>query len=150
MVNALNITNEMFEYLMSLKKTFDGEKIKLPLRGEKARFNVTSLNKKEKFILDTDRSGYIEIKTKLQNRYSNNQILVRLEINSRPHTNPDGTTTSRNHIHIYKEGYSISWAYDLDKINNELCSSLENFNEVFIYFCKYCNIEMKKDFQLVI
>ena len=63
-----------------------------------------------------DRRGRIELsKFKLQNRYALTKLpLVRIDIDSPPHMNPDGTKTSRNHIHIYKDGYDEKFAYTLD------------------------------------
>lgn len=146
----MEITNDTFNKLMQMKKKFNKTPVDLPSRSQKVQLNVISDDEKENFIVDIDRSGSIEIKSKLQNRYSNNQILIRVEINSPPHTNPDGTTTSRDHIHVYREGYGLSWAYDLNLIQWKLFDNLTNFNKVFIDFCYYCNIDIEHDFQMVI
>ena len=135
---------------MEIKKRFNNETINLPAHNQKANLDVSSLDNRESFIVDIDRNGKIELKSKIQERYNNNQILIRVEINGPPHTNPDGTTTSRSHIHIYKEGYDLSWAYDLKSFSDDLFNELNNFNKVFTDFCSYCNIELNNKFQMVI
>jgi len=64
---------------------------------------VLSNTTKHVFVIDSDRRSTISIsKMKLQERYMNvPEKMVRLEIDCRPHTNPDGTKLSRNYIHIY-------------------------------------------------
>lgn len=90
---------------------------------------------------------FIELKAKLQSRYVRNRLpLVRIDINSPPHINPDGRKLSRNHIHIFREcdndTGNLPWAYELNdvfKTNFDLKSL--NFMSAFNLICKYCNIE---------
>ena len=99
--------------------------------------------------MDVDRRGRIEFsKFKMQNRFAGNKLpLVRIDIDSAPHMNPDGSKTSRNNIHIFKEMENdtgnLPWAYsleDFEPINfNRDCI---NFMEIFSGFCEYCNIIM--------
>lgn len=73
--------------------------------------------------------------------------LVRIDIDSPPHMNPDGTKISRNHIHIFKETDNdtgnLPWAYDLETFK-QIKFDKNNivFVEVFSEFCKYCNINL--------
>ena len=94
-------------------------------------------------MLDADRSSTITLnRIKLQERYLNEpELLVRLEIDSKPHINPDGHVLTRNHIHIYREGYGLSWAYDIASLSEELFQDISSFSNVFHDFCKYCNID---------
>lgn len=137
-----------FIKLLSLNKLFEDTNILLPKNGEKKIYQLKSASSKDKFFMDVNRSGKIELsKFTLQNRYAATKIpLVRIDIDSPPHINPDGTKLSRNHIHIFKETDfdtgNLPWAYELSSIP-ELglnCNSL-NFMEVFYAFCSYCNIE---------
>ena len=97
-----------------------------------------------------DRRGRIELsKFKLQNRYALTKLpLVRIDIDSPPHMNPDGTKTSRNHIHIYKEvdndTGNLPWAYDLENFA-QIKFNEDNiiFMDIFTGFCEYCNINIK-------
>lgn len=139
------ITDQEFKNLWKMPKYFVNNNIILPLPRENKIYNIISSNKKEKFVLDTSRSGvYSLYKAKLQNRYASNIPLIRLEIDSPPHMNQDGTKSSRNHIHIFKEGYGLTIAYDLECYKNINLNSneLKNFNKVFNEFCKFCNINI--------
>lgn len=99
------MTDVEFQNLMKLKKVFVKEAIELPNNGENETYDLESIATRDKFYLDVDRRGRIELsRFKLQNRYAVTKLpLVRIDIDSPPHLNPDGTKTSRNHIHIYKE-----------------------------------------------
>lgn len=137
----MSLTNNEFTLLLNAHKKFKDEKIQLPSSGESKRFDILCTDRREKLFLDVNRSGRIEInKSTLQHRYV--EPLIRIDLDSPPHTNPDGTKTSRNHIHVYKEGYGDSWAYDLDKFKGFKFNTVMNFSNIFIDICGYCNIEM--------
>lgn len=67
--------------------------------------------------------------------------LVRIDINpsNNTHTNPDGTTISGSHIHIYSNHYSKKdiIAIPLDKSN---FPSIDNLYDAFVNFLDYNNI----------
>ena len=143
------MTNLEFKNLLQMKKVFVKDNVSLPSRGEAGIFDLKSKTTNDKFYLDVDRRGRIEFsKFKIQNRFAGNKLpLVRIDIDSAPHMNPDGSKTSRNHIHIFKEMENdtgnLPWAYsleDFEPINfNRDCI---NFMEIFSGFCEYCNIIM--------
>lgn len=142
------MSNEEFEILLLLNKQFVKSKVNLPIKGESNTFDIISKKTNDKFYLDIDRSGRIELfKLKIQTRYVLTKLpLVRVDVNSPPHLNPDGTKTSRNHIHVYRETINdtgnLPWAYDLETFG--IFSSNINFfdfMQVFYRFCEYCNIE---------
>ena len=142
------MTNKEFEILMNLNKSFVKNSITLPANAENETFEIKSLSTKDKFFLDVDRRGRLELsKFKLQNRYAKTkQPLVRIDIDSPPHINPDGTKKSRNHIHVFRETDNdtgnLPWAYDLEEFT-EINLNMDdlNFTQVFFDFCAYCNIK---------
>lgn len=140
------MTDEIFKHLLELEKQFEDRCVELPQRGKKKVFSVISCCQNEKFFIDTDRKGKIELsKSKLQNRHvASKEPLIRIEIDCPPHTNPDGESTSRNHIHVFKEGYDLSWAFDLDDFHDVLFKNIHEFNQVFVDFCALCNIQLEK------
>lgn len=145
----MTLTDDQFNILMKMEKIFQ-KQFDLPGPNESIKLDVISKDKTEKFHLDLDRRGKLELhKCKLQNRYQKEPI-IRLEIDAPPHRNPDGTITSRNHIHIYREGYGLSWAYDISTLDKNLFKNLLNFIDIFTNFCKYCNIKLIKNIQGVI
>ena len=141
------MTDIEFQSLIQLKKIFAKKGVILPFTGNCNTYDLKSTTTSDKFYLDIDRRGSIELKVKLQSRYVRNRLpLVRIDINSPPHINPDGRKLSRNHIHIFREcdndTGNLPWAYELNdvfKTNFDLKSL--NFMSAFNLICKYCNIE---------
>ena len=144
------MTDLEFKRLMQLQKIFVKSSIILPNNGENSIYDLKSKETQDKFYLDVDRRGRIELsRFKLQTRYAVTKLpLVRIDIDSPPHLNPDGTKNSRNHIHIYRE-------VDNDTCNLPCAYSLEEFEQIkfnrnnivfmdiFSSFCEYCNISME-------
>ena len=127
---------------MGLNKHFLTNYIVLPQISEESAIPVGAIGSKETFALDLSRKSTIILTRK---RYQNrlipvNELLVRLEIDSKPHMNPDGTLISKDHIHIFKEGCGLSWAYELDQFNDMLFKRPDDFTSIFYDFCSYCNI----------
>jgi len=127
---------------MSLDKTFlHAKSLKLPHEQSFKKYDIKSVNTKDTFLMRYDRRGRYELKHKSLLTQGNDFKLVRLEVNAPPHQNPDGYITSRNHIHVYKEGYELSWAYELNEIfslNFDKATTLE----LFTLFCEYCRIDL--------
>lgn len=143
------MTNSEFHNLIKLKKIFTKDTIELPNNGENDTYDLKSTETRDKFYLDIDRRGRIELsKFKLQNRYATTKLpLIRIDIDSPPHMNPDGTKTTRNHIHIYRETDNdtgnLPWAYSLESFELiQFNKDNINFMEVFSSFCEYCNINI--------
>ena len=85
------MTNLEFENLLQMKKVFVKDNVSLPSRGEAGIFDLKSKTTNDKFYLDVDRRGRIEFsKFKIQNRFAGNKLpLVRIDIDSAPHMNPE-------------------------------------------------------------
>lgn len=96
--------------------------------------SIVSLDGRDKFLIDINRKGTIKIsKCTYQNRYRND-ILLRLEIDGPPHTNPDGNIIKGTHLHICKEGYGDSWAYPLP----DIFTNTKDLTTTLIQFLEYC------------
>ncbi len=144
------MTDLEFKRLMQLQKIFVKSSIILPNNGENSIYDLKSKETQDKFYLDVDRRGRIELsRFKLQTRYAVTKLpLVRIDIDSPPHLNPDGTKTSRNHIHIYREvdndTGNLPWAYSLEEFE-QIKFNRNNivFMDILSSFCEYCNISME-------
>lgn len=138
------MTNEEFKELLKLKKHFSANKIMLPNPGQKndTPFKIESDTTRDVFYLDTDRKSSITLtKKKLQQRHVNtNTMMIRLEIDCRPHMYSDGSRSSRNHIHIFDEENG-NITYDLSGEYGTLFPDTENFMNIFYAFCHMCNID---------
>lgn len=137
------ITNEEFKELMKMNKHFIQNNLTLPAAGEKSQpFLVASDTTKDQFALDIDRKSSITLtKIKLQERYTTSAIMmIRVEIDCRPHMFPDGSKSSRNHIHIFDEKCGNS-VYDLTNFKN-IFTDTTDFTTTFYDFCNLCNISI--------
>lgn len=135
-------TNEEFNKLMRLKKHFLINAFSLPEVNNDLVLPVGAIESKEIFSIDLSRKSTIILtRKKFQERLlPTNDLMVRLEIDSKPHMNPDGTLISKNHIHIFREKYNLSWAYELDQFDDILFKNTDDFDTVFYDFCRFCNI----------
>ncbi len=137
------MTNDEFSALLKLKKHFAETNINLPTTGNKLEnpIAVFSNTTKDVFALDIDRKGISFTKKKLQERHSNsNTVMIRLEIDCRPHMYADGHFSSRNHIHIFDEqnGYKT---FNLEGEYANIFTDTNDFIRTFYDFCSMCNIE---------
>lgn len=143
------MTDTEFKQLLELNKIFVKNPIKLPQQGYYKEYDVNSKTTNDKFIIDVDRRGMIELsKYKIQTRYEKTKLpLIRIELNGPPHMNPDGRKLSRNHIHIYRETENdtgnLPWAYDLSDFRDYDFGNDFDFSIIFFKFCDFCHIDSK-------
>jgi hypothetical protein len=132
------LTQAAADHLIEMLKKIDKPKLFLfPLAGDRRTIDVVSLNGRENFIMDIQRSRIKISKCTYQNRYRKDIILLRLDLGGSPHTNPDGVTIACPHLHIYKEGFEDRWAYALPdefSVDEDLITKL-------IEFLEYCKIQ---------
>lgn len=112
-----------------------------PSGGEHLEIPISSIDFTEDFIISVV-PGKIDImSTRNQLRCkSGNIILARLDTGSRPHKNPDGTIIGCPHIHIFKEGYGVRYAYPVDE---KQFPHLDDPFQLLQDFLTFCNITKK-------
>lgn len=135
---SYDLPQEEADRLLSLEKyalraaVYDfpgpGSKIDLPLTSEEVGTD---------FILDINRGSISLIKCTYQTRFAVNVPLIRLDLNGPGHRNPDDTEVGESHLHLYREGFGLSWAYDIDP---KVFTNPEDLEASFSDFMKYCNI----------
>ena len=136
---SAELTQNEIEYLLNLEKNYVGtQKFKYPILGGKLNIQLSSSDKNEEFILDITRSHISLSKNTFQNRAQGSIILLRLDLDSAPHRNPDGEMVTGNHLHIYKEGYGDKFAYSLPE-DFDKCSDVKDFLEQFMDYCHINN-----------
>ena len=81
-----------------------------PSPGDRLSVPLTSVDKRENFMLDVTRGQIKLTKASYQNRARQAIILMRLDVNGPPHRNPDGAEIPCPHLHIYREGFGDKWA----------------------------------------
>jgi len=124
--------------LIAMKKSFvTPVTVSLP-PGTDQNHELIGEDNREKFLLDLWRGTIRLSKLRFQNRGRKVIVLVRLDINSSPHTNPDGTGIAGTHLHRYREGYEDKWAEPINLID---FPNVNDMQQGFEDFCRYCNIE---------
>lgn len=147
---------EALNYIKTEKEIIE-KRISFPKQNEFLIMNAVTKDKpNEKFIVDINRKRAIISRCTLQQRVYTSIPLIRLDIDTKPHKNPDGKIIGGNHIHIYKEGYDLGWAYPLNhEILNQvnpnfditLFDDLISHTNTFLNFCMFCNITKIPMFQ---
>lgn len=138
------LTQTEADTLIAMRKTFiNPVTISLPPGADESH-ELIGEDPRERFLLDLWRGTFQVSKLKYQTRARKVIVLVRLDINGAPHTNPDGTKLGGTHIHIYREGYEDKWAYPIEP---EGFRDTSDIQQTFRDFCRYCNIEDPPPFQ---
>lgn len=141
-----------------IEKEILSNRINFPKQNEFLMLNAVSKgNPKEKFIIDINRKRATLSRCSFQQRAYITIPLIRLDIDNKPHKNPDEKVIEGNHIHIYKEGFNLAWAYSLNdpfikqinpNFDTMLFKKLASHGSTFINFCKFCNITKIPAFQI--
>jgi hypothetical protein len=107
----INLTQEEADNLMAMEKRAADEKDwRFPPPGERVAIPLTSLDRRESFVLDAARAQIKLAKATYQNRERAVIVLMRLDLDGSPHRNADGEEIPCPHLHIYREGYGDKWA----------------------------------------
>lgn len=133
------LTQFEFEMIMDMLKRLKSKKtFAFPAPGDELKLNVESITTNDKFIIDINRKGQIKLKRcTYQTRYQKSIVLLRIDLDGPPHTNPDLEKIDCPHIHIYKEGYETRWAYPLKDV---IIADPKDLVEVLIKFLEYNKI----------
>ena len=135
---TIDLTQAEADALIAMQKTrLDNQPWTYPQLGGSLCIPLSSVDKRESFVLDVSR-GHIDLmKGKYQNRARQAVVLLRLDFGGSKHYNPDGQELPCPHLHVYKEGYGDKWAVPvpLDRF-----ASLDNLWETLQDFMRFCNI----------
>ena len=138
------LTQTEGDALIAMRKTFvQPLTISMP-PGADQTHELIGDDKREQFLLDLWRGMLRLSKRKYQTRGRKVVVLVRLDIDGAPHTNPDGTKLGGAHIHLYREGYEDKWAYEINPGEFRNPSDPQNALDDFF---RYCNIQNAAPFQ---
>ncbi|MBI5695720.1 MAG: hypothetical protein HZC51_08285 [Nitrospirae bacterium] len=143
------LSQDEADFLLALNKKAqnDNDVFDFPNLGASLVFPVVSLDERESFLVDVNRSRMILSKCTFMGRYHSNIVLARLDISGPPHTNPNvaqppadfsgfnGHQIPCPHLHLFVEGYDDKWAMPApaDTFNNtdNLHNTLDNFLSFF-------------------
>lgn len=150
--HILNENNRTLLDMLNEEKQFVTTAIQFPRQTKEAQLQLISWNSRNRYILYINRKSNITTRYTLQNRIHDSFILLRLDLDTKPHRNPDGNKISGNHLHLFDRGdTSGSWAFELtdpelnilfpqfpfSKITKSETTQIEQFR----LFCTLCNIQ---------
>ena len=121
-----------------------------PLPGENLTIPIISQDEQENFLIDISRGKIRLKKCTYQERYQTIIILIRLDVDGPPHTNPEvvnvplpyltpynGQTIDCPHLHLYVEGFMDKWA--IPAPNDEFPDTTNLYTTLQDFF-QYCNV----------
>lgn len=147
-----NINSEYLSIIQKEKEFLD-KNIEFPLNDS---FSVLKLKDEDnnEYIFDINRKGVRLTRCTYQERHNVSIVLLRLDLDSKPHRNPDGEKIEEHHIHVYTDDYGDSYAFTLDnpilnKINpnfdlNKFSICEKSRDKLYMYFeafSEFCNIK---------
>lgn len=110
----------------------------LPAPGHRHEWQAQSADGREDFLLDCNRGTIRLTKVTYQERHQIATILLRLDLDRPPHTNPDGDVIETPHLHIYREGYNDKWAV---AVPSEIDLSSGDPAHIVVEFLRYCGFD---------
>lgn len=145
------LTQSEADALIAMTKTRVSNQIfYFPLPGEALSIPLLSQNDGEEFMIDINRGKLRLTKCTYQERHNAIIILVRLDVDGPPHTNPDlsavplpylmpynGKTIDCPHLHLYVEGFMDKWA--IPAPNDKFVNTTDLYKTLHDFF-SYCNV----------
>lgn len=119
------------------KRRVDDKMWEYPGLGGGISVPLSSVDERERFMLDLSRGRIDLAKGSYQNRGRRVVPLVRLCFGGAPHDNPDGTEVESPHLHVYREGSGDKWAFPLPV---DRFTDLGDRWQTYHDFLRFCNI----------
>jgi hypothetical protein len=133
------LTQSEADALLALpKKAASYDVYEYPAAGGRLSVPLVSHDGREEFLLDLQRGRIDFAKATYQNRARRVVPLARLDINGRPHTNPDGEMLSGTHLHLYREGHALTWAFT---VSTDQFSRPDDLAAALDDFLRFCNVD---------
>lgn len=154
----ITLTSEEKETLYE-EKHITTSSFTFPSIGEFVQLSAVGKKTGTEYTIDINKKSLLISRSTLQNRMDTSIILVRLDIDTKPHRNPNGEKIGGTHIHIFdKQDSTGSWAFEVYDNRLKELFPLFNFTElsniknkptedVFISFCKLINCTFQTQMQ---
>ena len=149
----IDIRQDEADALIAMEKHCVEDKSWLfPTAGDRLSIPLVSPDKRENFMLDITRATIRLTKATYQNRARQAIILMRLDLDGPPHSNPEdlptgsgyqwlapyaGQITPCPHLHVYVEGYGDKWAIPTPVTRYP---NVQDLFSTFEAFMAHCNI----------
>ncbi|MCY3832635.1 MAG: hypothetical protein OXG85_06435 [Chloroflexi bacterium] len=119
------------------KHRVSDEPIRFPLPRRRSFARLASADGEEEFVLDIYFGDVDFSRFSIQLRARQSVILARLELDGPIHENPDGFLIPTPHLHLYREGEGVIWAF---KIPTQKFTNLSDRSILWNDFMCFCNI----------
>ena len=145
------LTQSEAEALITLPKIKNSDdNYDFPFSGDFLNIPLSSQDGHENFLIDINRGRIRLTKCTYPERYQTIIILIRLDLEGPPHTNPEvvdvplpyltpynGQTIDCPHLHLYVEGFMAKWA--IPAPNDEFPDTANLYGTLQDFF-RYCNV----------
>lgn len=152
----IHLSQQEAETLLQIDKVYDGNPNRdYPNPGEKLALECVSTDGADRFSIDVFRGAICLTKATHNLRVRKAIPLLRLDLDGRPHRNPDGSKVGRTHLHVYREGYGDAWAHELpvtvlDALPPFELTDYRDLAGALDYFLQYCRISSRPTFNRVL
>ena len=99
----MNLTTSEIQDFLDEPKEFLDERLAMPINNEMASFRARGINTQSDYLIDINRKRCIITRITFQNRVETSVVLLRLDIDTKPHRNPDGEIIGGTHLHISRK-----------------------------------------------
>jgi len=124
--------------LLAMEKMASGnDPVSFPGIGETLDIHLHGEGGQEEFVLNYTRSSINISKRNHHLRVRTVIGLARLDLDGPPHRNPDGQEVGPRHLHLYREGYGLKWAFEVPANRfSDLNDALATLKD----FMRFCNV----------
>jgi len=129
--------------LAMAKRRKEAVTYRMPPHRGKICVPLEDLAGREAFLLDISQGGISLERRTYQTRARQTAILARLDFGS-PHRNPDGEEIGVPHLHLYREGFGVKWAYP---VQAERFPHIRDTSRTLFDFLAFCNVVEPPDIQ---
>lgn len=137
MVEILLTQGEGDALLAMEKMAINNDPVDLPDLGGTLDIHLHGDEGREEFVLNYTRHSINLSKRNHHLRARKVIGLARLDLDGPPHRNPDGQEIGPRHLHLYREGYGLKWAFE---IPGDRFSNLDDAFVALQDFMRFCNI----------
>ena len=134
----IELTQVEGDALLEMPKVFAGtDALELPIMGGALDMSFISQNGREEFVVNYTRHN-INL-SKRNHHFRGRRVvgLARLDLDGPTHRNPDGKEIGARHLHLFREGYGLKWAFEIPSTG---FSNLDDAYQTLEDFMKFCNI----------
>lgn len=113
----MNIMSELpinITTILNEKKQFLDNHAEFPSLHNTIKLSGIGQTTKYDYIVDVNRKYCLLNRVTYHERVFTSITLLRLDIDTKPHQNPDGKKISGTHLHVYRKDFGDGWAYELN------------------------------------